>query len=53
VRLETGLGSENFTWYQSWLEKKNINISAIKVRDFSEKRRYFTWQIFLLDLNFS
>jgi hypothetical protein len=42
LRLETGLGSEISTWYQSLRCERSINISATKCRDFVEKRRYFT-----------
>jgi hypothetical protein len=44
LRLETGLGSEISTWYQSWKVGKSRNISATENRDFAEKRRYFTRQ---------
>jgi hypothetical protein len=38
LRLETGLGSDFSTWYQSWKVGKSRNISATENRDFSEKR---------------
>jgi hypothetical protein len=38
LRLETGLGSDFSTWYQSWKVGKSRNISATEDKDFSEKR---------------
>jgi hypothetical protein len=41
LRLETGLGSEISTWYQSW-KVKRAEIYQPQNKDFAEKRRYFT-----------